>query len=79
MADSVDVTAKVIQEQRQENNSLENGVIKKDWKRSWLVCLGAFFFVGTAMSMTNCVGVLFVSWTQEFHAESRTKIGKKIN
>ncbi len=77
-SDSVGANSKLFEEERHENNSRENEVIQKDSRRSWLVCLGAAFLVGMAMSMTNCFGVLFVSWTREFQG-SRTQIGKKIN
>ena len=53
----------------------ENGGMQKDSRRSWLVCLGAVFVVGSSLGIANSFGVLFASWTQEFQ-ESRTKIGR---
>ena len=66
----------VFEEKDGECEVRENGTIVKDSKRSWFVCLGAIFLVGISMGLTNCFGVLFVSWTREFQ-ESRTKIGRK--
>ena len=77
-SDSVGANSKIFEEERHEDNSRENGVIQKDSRQSWLVCLGAVFLLGMAMSMGNCFGVLFVSWTREFQG-SRTQIGEKIH
>lgn len=62
---------------RFENSAVEDerdGLLQKDSKRSWMVCIGAMFLVGISMGVSNCFGVVFTSWTQEFK-ESRTALG----
>ena len=70
--------SELFEEEMHQKRFRGNGVIQKDSIQSWLVCLGAVFLVGIALSMTNCFGVLFVSWTHEFQG-SRAKIGKKFS
>ena len=65
-----------MQEKTKDSRWNEEGSMIKDSRRSWLVCLGACFLVGCSIGMSNCFGVLFVSWTREFQ-ERRTKIGKR--
>ena len=52
----------------------EDEGIRKDSKRSWVVCVGAVFLIGISLGIANSFGVLFASWTQEFK-ESRAEIG----
>jgi hypothetical protein len=76
MTDNEGENLEAFEDERQQKNSRGNGEIQKDSIQSWLVCCGAAFLLGIAISMTNSFGILFVSWTQEFEG-SRAKIGKK--